>query len=154
MKAGQYKIDSTNLIKILQFPGALRINRLNLKHFTFFYQDQEMIVLPKPEKPIKFPWTMKTSLFIVMKISLKIWSTFFIMKAMAKSGPYFACPKKSRKSNWSWNYCLKEVTVVVQVSKFQKIFFLVFKYSKGTTIFLHTSALASKKWSNQKINAL
>ena len=121
MNAGQYK---TNLFKILQFPGTLRINRLNLKHFSFlFYQDQEMIVLPKPEKPIKFPWMMKTSLFIVMKISLKIWSTFFIMKAMAKSGPYFACPKKNRKSNWSWNCCMKEVTVVVQVSKFQKIFF-------------------------------
>ena len=77
----------------------------------------------KPEKPIKFPWMMKTSLFIVMKISLKIWSTFFIMKAMAKSGPYFVCPKKNRKSNWSWNYCMKEAIVVVQVSKFQKNFF-------------------------------
>ena len=136
----QVSIRLTRLIYlryVLQFPGTLRINRLNLKHFSFlFYQDQEMIVLPKPEKPIKFPWMMKTSLFIVMKISLKIWSTFFIMKAMAKSGPYFACPKKNRKSNWSWNCCMKEVTVVVQVSKFQKIFFLILKYySKETTNF-------------------
>ena len=119
---------------------------MNLK--LFLYQDQEMIVLPKPEKPIKFPWMMKTSLFIVMKISLKIWSTFFIMKAMAKSGPYFVCPKKNRKSNWSWNYCMKEVIVVVQVSKFQKIFFLVFKYvlQKNNIFFSIHYWVTSKPW--------